>query len=626
MICGFSKYRFYISTDDATFTRLYLSKEITFSKKKEKDQVFYRQTSTEWRFTRALNPMVYDTILALIKDPTSSTHSITVRCMILDTSEAEIATQFEGTANLFKIKVDEDQQTLELVPEVSDEYSWWDEWKEKKFDAYQQGGGTSYSWRTITYSPVATKYRIFQKTHLGASGYVGAGEDPDAWALSQQYTVTNGDTGFNRKGWVMDGGLSYRCIRSHYSTAANAPGNVTYWEQVDAYCYIQHQIDLPASGWYQGNNMYDSGFPNHTALEPGATNCPTTMYYKATSSSTVADQTLTDAAKTLIDFSGTDGMLNKLIEWSGVGIGITSQFFSSATNPVTGLTNRLTNLCISVKSSIIDYAAGLSKTNAKYEITMKDLFDMMRDVFNVYWYMDGSNIVIEHDSFFRNGYAYGGTPVVGVDLTDETTYPLKYQVLKDITGAYRKTKYEINGDELVEKEFFRFTEQWGYDGCIEYSCEFLKKGSEARREPKVMTDVYLIKLYPAKVTGDGAMLLCCDANYKLRTRDAMKIGYIPGQYGAGTIFTNIVNGDLYWDNLLCDFHLSGRCFDNGRINYNLKTFAAKRIVKQDPIIFPRASVIDVTQLVKTNMGDGEILQLDVSTENDFCKVILLYEI
>jgi hypothetical protein len=73
---------------------------------------------------------------------------------------------------------------------------------------------------------------------------------------------------------------------------------------------------------------------------------------------------------------------------------------------------------ITPKSNIV--VSEYDQPAQKAMITLKSVFDMLRDCFRCYWFIDGNKLRIEHITFFLNGGTYAaGEPEVGVDLTTE---------------------------------------------------------------------------------------------------------------------------------------------------------------------------------------------------------------
>ena len=629
MICYNEIWRFQISFNEVDFIDIKLSNYPKLKYINEQNQVFYRMHSGEWKINRTLEPSVFDILKLKIQDPNAVVDNIMVKANLYDTSGVFIETKFTGYVPVSGCEIHEDHGWVVFTPEPKDEYQFWDENKDKKYDInnYDIYKLNSYE---ITYGADSQTWKIFEKDTggppIGASRYTACDFVPDDWQSGRSYTTTNGQapTDAYTKGWVMYGGDSYRCKLAHTSSPANKPvfGGNTWWEDVGYFSYGQQQADIPLTGYSAGNSIFDTGFPNITALVPDATNCVIGKSYKAQCTVTSTTGTLTNYGKRLVDLSGgSDGILNKLFLMYGITLNIVSDFFSDATNPISGTTNKLTNVCIAQNRNIINQ----TEVPLTGEMSLQDITNVFRDVFNCYWYVDGNDFIVEHYDFFDKGKAYGGTPTVGIDLTNEVLYLTKYQILKDLNEQYEATKYDFASDEFYEKEIWRWSTKRGYDGLIEYTSLMVKKGSDKTYNlAPFMTDVEYILEHPDQVDESGYMIVACDGSYVIYNRDAYKFGYTPGMTSM-SYFYDVVNGDLCWDSLLNDWFLYGRYLESLKIDGIAKTAETTRRIKKQVVKFPRLENFDPFELVKTNIGNAKIKEVEINTDTDFCTAQLLYE-
>jgi hypothetical protein len=90
-----------------------------------------------------------------------------------------------------------------------------------------------------------------------------------------------------------------------------------------------------------------------------------------------------------------------------------SEFLYSPINPISNVYEGL--LCMSPITNITE--RGYDQPATKALVRLRDVMDMLRDVYNCYWMIDDSGrFRVEHESWFENGGSYGGV-VVGKDLT-----------------------------------------------------------------------------------------------------------------------------------------------------------------------------------------------------------------
>jgi len=627
MICHNKIYTHEISFDGGVnYTDIVLAIFPKFTFKREKDAKYYRQESSEWKFLRGWNAGIYDVLKAKIDDPDSVISQIKVKTTLNDSSGTPIRTHFEGLVKLAQCEVDADTEAITFKPDTNDDYSWYENIKTVKYDPQDI---CDYDEHTF-YTGEGTRVRIFQ--YDGGGGAVGVNEfnetcgaQPNAWAIGNVYIVTDLDQGWAKH--PTNG--TFKCKQAHTASLGNEPppGGNAYWDAGTPYIdYVRYESDVPFDSYAEGNGVYDTGYPNVTALVSGATNVDEGKFYRKVCSGTTETRTLATRARRLIDFTGTpgEGTLNQMLGEAGQSFTIVSQYFSAVNNPVTGIANRFLNLILATKEAVINKQAS---SNVNDGITFDEFFKMLRETFNCYWYMSGSNLIIEHLSFFEEGLSYGGSPSVGVDLTS-VTYPSKINNTIDVNGNNTNNKYNFIDFEFPEREVWKFAEQLGNDGYIEYSSEIVEKGKEVSHSAQfITTDVELVVKFPEQVDENGWMILACDPSNELLKADARKLGYRPGQSAPGDLYTDVINGDLYWDNLLPNFWRHGRSLSGLIINGIVDTaLSTKRSKHQEKVKFQRMEDITMTDLVRTHMGDAEVDQLEINTEIDWITCSLLYEI
>ena len=627
MICYNKIYTHEISFDGGVnYTSIALAVFPQFTFKLEKDAQYYRQKSSEWKFLRGWNAGIYDALKLKIDDPDSVTSQIKVKTTLNDASGTPVRVQFEGLVKLAQCEVDADTEAITFTPDTDDDYSWYENLKTVKYDPQLI---CSYD-ELITYIGTGTQVRIFQYDGGGAAVGVNefnetCGAQPNAWAVGTAYIVTDLD-----QGWAKYAGGTFKCLIAHTSTASGAtgpppPGGNAYWQKGTPYLdYVRYESDVPFNLYAEGNGVYDTGYPNVTALVAAATNVDEGKFYRKVCTGSIETKTLATRARKLIDFTGApgEGVLNSMLTEAGQSLTIVSQFFSDATHPVTGAANRLLNIILSTKEMVIN---GVNSSNVSSGITFEAFFKAIRETFNCYWYISGTDLIIEHLSYFEEGLTYGGAPTVGVDLTS-ATYPAKINNTKDPNGDNANNKYSFKDFEFPEREVWQFAEQTGNDGYIEYSSQIVEKEKEVAHSAKfITTDVELVVKFPEQVDEDGWMLLACDASNEVLKADTRKLGYRPGQSAPGTLYTNVINGDLYWDNLLPNFWRHGRALTTIVINGTASTaLSTKRSKHQEKVRFQRMEDITITDLVRTHMGDAAVNQLEIDTEKDWVLASLLY--
>jgi hypothetical protein len=71
--------------------------------------------------------------------------------------------------------------------------------------------------------------------------------------------------------------------------------------------------------------------------------------------------------------------------------------------------------------------------------------------------------------------------------------------------------------------------------------------------------------------------------------------------------------------------LYGRYLESLKIDGIAKTAETTRRIKKQVVKFPRLENFDPFELVKTNIGNAKIKEVEINTDTDFCTAQLLYE-
>ena len=212
-----------------------------------------------------------------------------------------------------------------------------------------------------------------------------------------------------------------------------------------------------------------------------------------------------------------------------------SQFLYGS-NPVTGIT---TVPIITPKSNIIN--SGYDQPAQKAPITLKYIFDMLRDVFRCYWFVDSSNrLRIEHISYFRNGMSYSGTPAIGADLT---TMSVSRNGKK---WDYGKNVYAFDKPDMPARYEFGWMDECtllfeGYP--IDIVSKFVQQNNIEKIQVQQFTsDIDYILLNPSAISKDGfALMLCQQTSYDTQTWVYFLDDAVSTEIPAGTNVSNVIN-------------------------------------------------------------------------------------
>lgn len=254
--------------------------------------------------------------------------------------------------------------------------------------------------------------------------------------------------------------------------------------------------------------------------------------------------------------------------------GIVSNFFqwnptiSSNINYVTGLTNQVNHITIHQKSDIRDPNSTEPATigNLKW----KELVQMMRIMFEVYWFIDDNDVVhFEHISIIQG--------VQGLDLTQG-----KFNDFQKNNRRYAYDKFEMFRLESFEHQEQENIDFVGHD--IEYkdvNGDFSLCVNDEDKENKLdkfTTDLILAQNNPVAIDRTGFYLLA-------NTFDGATYRVILSQ----GVITNqlIVNSPLSWANLQESFLKWNRILDEGVVNRVFQPLnLPQRFKKQDKFKIP----------------------------------------
>ena len=199
----------------------------------------------------------------------------------------------------------------------------------------------------------------------------------------------------------------------------------------------------------------------------------------------------------------------------------TSDFLNSADNHIS---ENAFSLLITPRTNISSSYYDQPAQNAP--ISLEKVFNMLRGIYQVYWYIDENNeIHFEHISFFENGMDYNEQVNVLVDLETEIhTRTTKYK-------AFGQNKYKFDKGDMprIIKFSFDDTQTIPFDGYqIECTDAFVQQDSTNEQTIGGFdTDVDYIIANPENVSKEGFVLLACpyeggQPNYALKVKKNIK--------------------------------------------------------------------------------------------------------
>jgi hypothetical protein len=128
------------------------------------------------------------------------------------------------------------------------------------------------------------------------------------------------------------------------------------------------------------------------------------------------------------------------------GLVYESNFFNDSINPITNYYSQLNNLVIVPNSEVCNWQ--LSNRAGRELLTLKDLLNDLKVMFNIGYTVENGVFRIEHRYYFENGGSYSANRSLGTNLTTLINPTTKTTYIEAMN------KYSFNTDKLVSKEHF----------------------------------------------------------------------------------------------------------------------------------------------------------------------------
>ena len=301
--------------------------------------------------------------------------------------------------------------------------------------------------------------------------------------------------------------------------------------------------------------------------------------------------------------------LNDILDYFKTEFGCTtlvSKFFLDASNPMSG--EDLRNIMIMQKSDAI-YVGGSETSDPATLgiITFRELMAQLWAMFQVTWVIKDDILYIEHIRYFRYNFSYIPLGIIGIDLTTE------YPTALVGTQAY---EYEQN---IPLREKFTFMEAWNVDfvGTDIHYTDCLEEGDTINYSAEMVTTDIDPSYLDALASKDGFVFFHCDQNYKVIS----SVGELSN--------ASSPNAHLSWANLHDAYWNCNRPISVGNLNNDYHAFEApqRNNKKQVPIEFPYCVTdfeLVINDLVRTTLGDGEIIAAEYNIKTEKVRIELAY--
>lgn len=247
----------------------------------------------------------------------------------------------------------------------------------------------------------------------------------------------------------------------------------------------------------------------------------------------------------------------------------------------------------------------------KVPITLGGLLDVLEKIFRVFWYIEDGRLHIEHIRYFMQGGSYTSIPDVGIDLTEAVSKNGKM-------WAFGQDEYKWDKLSMPERYEFGWMDEVStlFKGLpMEMLGGFVEKGKVDKFDVTNMTtDIDTILGNPADISDDGLVMFACRQG---------AVAYYAYQDQHGNL-NMLQNGylsfaflqELYAYDLPCETYKIG--------DRTMSAIGVKRNRTQS-VVFPAENDIDVQQLIRTRVGDGQIDELSINLSSRRAQATLKFE-
>ena len=271
-------------------------------------------------------------------------------------------------------------------------------------------------------------------------------------------------------------------------------------------------------------------------------------------------------------------------------------------------------LLITPKSNIVN--AGYDQPAQSAPITLRSVLDMLRDCFRCYWFIDeNGKFRVEHILYFRNGGSYSGSPVVGIDLTQQTVSRSGKQ------WAFGKDQYEYDKPAMAARYQFGWMDDVtqlfaGYP--IDIVSKFVNPDNiEQITVSQFTSDLDYILLNPSAVSKDGFVLLAAAlqaGEYVLPYENVIIDGNDHYLQNAWVAFC-ILQQYYAYDMPAPDYEING---------VQMVATGVKKLKTQN-VQFPMLNDPNLLKLIKTFLGNGTIEKISVNLSSRTANATLRYD-
>lgn len=288
-----------------------------------------------------------------------------------------------------------------------------------------------------------------------------------------------------------------------------------------------------------------------------------------------------------------------------------SKFLYSEMNPISGDSWKL---FMTPKSNIL--AGNYDQPAQKAPVTLKQITDMLRDCFCAYWFIEDGKFRIEHISWFKKGGSYESEGVIGVDLTSMKV------IRNGKPWSFQTSSFDFEKAEMPERYQFGWMDDVtnAFEGNpINVLSKYVKQGNIQQIEVANFTsDVDYMILNPSECSNDGFALLAAVEN-----EGVFRLPYVY-HYVDNVGYIN-QNGYLAFFNLQPNYY--GFDLPAYNVEINNERYVAYGIQRKkiQTLKFPAFTDPNPMQLIKTDIGNGQIEKISINLSSRNANVTLRYD-
>lgn len=318
-------------------------------------------------------------------------------------------------------------------------------------------------------------------------------------------------------------------------------------------------------------------------------------------------------------------VINKLLEKSELPIehrNADSKFLYDDTDPVLQ-TSRWKNILLTPITNILksDYTQAAQRG----DISLEMIFDMLRKVFNCYWYIEDGRLKIEHISFFLNNKSYSVlTPTAKLDITTLTDQ------FNAIPYSYGQHKIAYDTKDLASQYIFSYPEETT-EAFTNVKLNMQKVpyvDPSVDEEVKVemfSADIDSMMLKPDDFNNDNLALLCPDLAPTGGYAFLLKEHTIQDDKNRSyKIYPQ--NWHASWIHLL-NYHLADipTLATTNSLGVILNVIPIQKAFAQQTIKLPEALSIEPYLGIKTDVGVGLVESIDTELDTGVAEIQLKHK-